>query len=135
MLSEISLEHVGFVTCNIPIFEAFWVDKLGFKKVWTSVIPQTKIKYLFGIDDTAICQRYEKDNVTLEIHQFAKTEIMRIDGFKKYGLNHICLHVKNREKFVKKYDIKAIIYEDKERKKNYFMRDYESNWIELRETL
>ena len=57
----ISLKHVGWVTRRPDLFERFWCDIFGFKKIWESEVTPTMTKILFGLDEGAHCRRYEKD--------------------------------------------------------------------------
>ena len=131
---KFKLQHIGWITQNWDIFERFWCGIMGFKNNWESRLTPEMTKTLFGVEDGALCRRYEKDGVTIEIHQFDHpTE--DILSFTRRGLNHICLHIDDREKFLKMYPFDKKIYNNPKGYQNIFIRDLEGNWVELYKTL
>lgn len=132
---KISLQHVGWVTNNLELFEKFWVDILGFKRVWESRLPVELTQKLFGLSYGAICRRYELENITIEVHKFDEFIEEKKSPFNQFGINHICLLVENRIEFLKKYNFDSYIYNNPAGHQNIFIRDMEKNWIELRENL
>lgn len=127
------LDHVGWVTNNLSLFEKFWVEILGFKKVFESHIPDEMNQTLFGCNG-AYCARYTKD-FTIEVHVY--DELVKEDRrkFNAFGINHIALHVDSRKDFLRKYPFKTHTYHNPKGWDNIFIEDFEGNWIELRETL
>lgn len=132
--NKVSIDHVGFVSTDLYEFERFWVEKLGFKNIWQSVIPHYKMKALFDVEYTAICRRYVLGDATIEVHILPECFLKMGGVFARWGINHFCLHVENREKFCKEHKLEPVLFEENG-KRNYFLNDYEGNWIELRETL
>jgi hypothetical protein len=135
----IKLDHVGWVTNNVELFEAFWVKGLGFKRIGDSRVSKSKANKLFGIDFGAKCFRYKLDDIIIEIHVFDfHVHIGDGDEFVKHGINHISLTVDNREEFLKELLLKIDPFPvnratDPRGWDNIFIQDYEGNWIELRE--
>ncbi len=135
IMQNISLDHVGFVTNDLDKFEDFWVKILGFKMIFQSRIPGEMNKALFGFNISAFCARYSKGKMTIEVHVYDKKTENRPMPFNCFGLNHIALWVKDREKFLKKHDFKTHIYHNPKGWDNIFIEDFEGNWIELRTQL
>ncbi len=132
---KIKIDHLGWVTNDLKKFEKFWVKTLGFKKIWESYIPPVMAELLYGKPIGAKCLKYKKDNVIVECHLFDRPTKKSSLNFQRFGLNHIAIHVDNRKKFLKKYNFKTHIYHNPKGWDNIFIRDFEGNWIELREKL
>jgi hypothetical protein len=92
---------------------------------------------LFGLSETAICRRYEKDGIIIELHIFENPAggMFCCKEFSRGGINHISLLVENKKKFLQKYDFDAKIYNNPKGHQNVFIRDFEGNWIELYENI
>lgn len=131
---KLALDHVGWVTNNLRLFEKFWVDILGFEKIFESQIPNEMNQTLFKCD-SAYCARYRKDFITLEVHVYDEPVVESEQPFNKFGINHIALHVYDREAFLKQYKFDTRIYHNPKGWDNIFIRDFEGNWIEIRTTL
>jgi len=127
------IDHVGWVTNDLQKFEDFWVKTLGFKKIWESHLTSEMTLALFAIGG-ARCLRYQKDQVIVECHVFDTPVAKNKLPFQRFGLNHICLWVENRQEFLKKYSFQTHIYHNPKGWDNIFIRDFEGNWIELKET-
>lgn len=130
---EIKLDHVGWVTNDPEKFEAFWGDILGFEKIWESYLIPELAQTLFGINCGARCLRYRKGDLTVEVHVFDEPVTEKTTPFHQFGLNHIALLVEDREEFLKLYDFDVYIYHNPKGWDNIFVRDFEGNWIELKE--
>ena len=130
------LDHIGFITQDIKLFEKFWVDILGFKNVWESELSVELCEVLFGISTKAICRKYEKDGMRFEIH-YVDNVHRQLTPFFRLGINHVCFEVENRKKWLEEHpkipDVR--IYHNPKGWDNIFLKDYEGNWIELRENL
>ena len=113
---------------------AFWVNILGFKKIFESQIPDVMNQTLFGCD-SAYCARYKKGSMIVEVHVYEELVKEREIPFNEFGLNHIAFWVKDREKFLKKYDFDKRVYHNPKGWDNIFIRDFEGNWIEIRTDL
>jgi len=131
---KMKLDHVGWVTNDPEKFEAFWVDVLGFEKVWESYLPPELARTLFGIGCGARCLRYRRGDLTIEVHAFDEPVVERHTAFDRFGLNHIALHVEDRHEFLKQHDFDTYVYHNPKGWDNIFVRDFEGNWIELKET-
>lgn len=131
---KIKLDHVGWVTSDPEKFEAFWVDILGFEKIWESYLSSELAQTLFGINHGARCLRYKKGDLTIEAHVFDEPVIGLPILFDRFGLNHIALHVEDRQEFLEQYDFDTYVYHNPKGWDNIFVRDFEGNWIELKET-
>ena len=134
METQISFKHIGWVTNYPKKFEEFWVDILGFKNIWESKLSSALCKDLFNINCGATCKRYEKNGITIEIHIFDKMVAKNKGNFDHYGLNHICLLVEDRDKFIEemeKQGIEVHTYNNPKGHQNIFIKDLEGNWIEI----
>lgn len=129
------LDHFGYVTNDLDKFEKFWVEILGFKMIFQSRIPKDMNEFLFGIKCSAFCARYKKNAMVVEVHVYDKKVQKENMPFNRFGLNHIGLWVKDREKFLKKYDFKTHIYHNPKGWDNIFIEDFEGSWVELRTDL
>lgn len=93
----------------------------------------------------AMIRRYshEEWDVDIEIHQFLKDDYQprEFDSpFQRPGINHICIHTggpNSRMEFLSSLPlyVKSHIYDNPKGWQNIFIRDFEGNWIELRENL
>jgi catechol 2,3-dioxygenase-like lactoylglutathione lyase family enzyme len=129
------IDHIGWITNDVEKFESFWVDILGFEKVWKSHLSEDLAKTLFGVDYGADCLRYKKDDIVIEVHKFDKPVKEEEQHFLKYGINHIALFVQSRADFLKQYPFTTHIYHNPGGWDNIFIQDFEGNWIELKEKL
>ena len=128
-------DHIGWVTNDIDKFENFWVKLLGFKQIFQSRIPAEMNNELFGFKVGAFCARYQKGTIVIEVHVYDKKVKREEMPFNRFGLNHIGIWVKDREKFLSKLDVEKHIYHNPKGWDNIFIRDYEGNWIEIRTDL
>jgi catechol 2,3-dioxygenase-like lactoylglutathione lyase family enzyme len=131
----LKIDHVGWITNNVNKFEKFWVDILGFEKVWESHLSEELAKTLFGVNYGAKCLRYKKDEIVIEVHSFDQLVNEEEQIFVKYGINHIALFVPSREEFLKQFNFNTHIYHNPGGWDNIFIQDFEGNWIELKEKL
>ena len=125
---------MGWVTNYPEKFEEFWIKVMGFKKIWESKLSPELCKELFDINYGATCRRYQKDDVVIEVHIFDKMVSKNSPVFNHYGLNHICLLVDDREKFIEQMEKEGIetkIYNNPKGHQNVFVRDFEGNWVEI----
>lgn len=137
------LDHIGFITYDLNRFESFWCKGMGFEKIGDSLMLPEKAWILFGeMYDEVRILKYKKDDVVIEVHLFGREPSS--DGphndFNDYGINHLCLHVGNREELLKDLVVKIEYIEirkfyDPSGWWNVFIRDWDGNWIELRQTL
>jgi catechol 2,3-dioxygenase-like lactoylglutathione lyase family enzyme len=128
---KISFKHVGWLSNNVDLFEKFWVDIIGFKRVWESGPSKEMFKILFDIDASGTVRRYEKDGVVIEVHFFDKLAPEDNGSFFRRGINHVCLQVKDRDKFLKIYPFEKKVYDNPKGHQNIFIKDFEGNWIEI----
>ncbi len=127
---KFEFKHVGWLSNNIDLFERFWVDSMGFQRVWESS-GKEMFKDLFGIDAMGTVRRYEKDGITIEVHFFDPKAPEDANLFYKRGINHICLLVEDREKFLKLRPWDKRVYDNPKGHQNIFIRDLEGNWVEI----
>jgi catechol 2,3-dioxygenase-like lactoylglutathione lyase family enzyme len=140
---HIKLDHIGWITNDVKAFESFWVDILGFEKIWESTLSKELAHTLFGVDYGALCRRYKKGDLVIEVHKFDTVNLNSDSHFVKYGINHIALHVENRNELIQTISdysnktgkvVPVKIYHNPSGWDNMFIKDFENNWIELRET-
>lgn len=132
---KFKFQHVGWVSNNIDLFERFWVQWMGFVRTWESEGGKDMYNTLFGIDVNAHVRRYEKDGISIEVHWFDPPAPEEELSFYKKGINHACLWVDDREKFLRLYPFDKRIYNNPKGHQNIFIRDFEGNWIEIYQTL
>lgn len=123
--------HVGWLSNNIEMFEKFWCEIMGFKKIWESGPDKEMFMDLFGIDAMGVVRRYEKDGITIEVHFFDPPAPESENTFYRRGINHMCLLVEDRDKFLKSYTFDKRVYNNPAGHQNVFIRDFEGNWIEI----
>jgi len=132
---EFSLHHIGWITKDIRQFEAFWCENLGFEGIFESSLSRETALALFSLDTTGTIRRYRRGAMVIEVHHLddiADTS----QAFNRLGINHICLHVDNRETFIADLNDRVSVFRHRNPGGwfNIFIRDFEGNWIELRET-
>ena len=132
---KILIDHIGWITNDPNKFEAFWVDILGFNKIWESWLTPQLARTLFGVKCGAKCLRYQKDDIVIEIHQFNRKVKEHANHFVRFGLNHVALFVPSRKEFLAQYKFETHIFHNPKGWDNIFIRDFEGNWIELKEKL
>ena len=131
------IDHVGWVTKNIILFEKFWCNVIGYSLKRTSVLQEKMSQKLFNAPSGKI-RRYSKEgSIDIEIHCF-KNPVDREQVFHSFGINHVCFHTGekgSRQEFLDllPIDILVDIYDNPKGWQNIFVRDYERNWVELRE--
>ena len=127
---KFELKHTGWLSNNVDLFERFWVGLLGFERVWESS-GKEMFKTLFDIDATGTVRRYERDGITIEIHFFDKPAPENNGSFFNKGINHFCLLVDDRDRFLKLYPFEKRVYDNPKGHQNIFIKDFEGNWIEI----
>jgi glycosyltransferase involved in cell wall biosynthesis len=132
---KFKFQHVGWVTNNIDLFERFWVDRMGFKRVYESEGGGEMYKTLFDLDVYAYLRRYEKDGIVIEVHWFNPPVPEDKIEFYKRGINHACIWVDDRERFLKLYPWDKRVFNNPKGHQNVFIRDIEGNWIEIYATI
>jgi len=92
---------------------------------------------MFAIESEGFMRRYECNGVVIEVHFFPEETIGAAQDFNRFGINHICLLVPNKDEFLAKIpdDIQRVIYHNTGGWQNVLVRDYEGNWIELYENM
>ena len=136
------LDHVGWITQDVELFESFWVEILGFELVNESVLTPKMASYLFKTSP-ALIRRYSHSgwDIDIEIHQFEyKQPSTHQFPFQTKGINHICIHTGgpgSRQKFLDDLPggVKRHVFDNPKGWQNIFIRDFEANWVELRENL
>ena len=138
MVPPFEIEHVGYVTDDQAKFERFWCDIMGYSKVRAGSLTVELCRELFGLDDTARTVRYANSGggPDIEIHVFAAGAVYRsVAMFYRFGLNHIAIKVADKVQWAHSLpkDIQQKWYDNPGGWKNLFIRDYEGNWIEVRD--
>ena len=128
------LKHTGWLSNNVDLFERFWCGLLGFEMVWESK-GKEMFKTLFDIDSEGTVRRYEKDGITIEVHFFEEKAPENNGSFFNKGINHFCLLVDDRDKFLKTYPFDKRIYDNPKGHQNIFIKDFEGNFIEIYQRL
>lgn len=128
---KFQFKHVGWLTNNIDLFERFWIGVMGFQRIWESGPHTQMFKDLFGIDIAGTVRRYERDSITIEAHFFEKNPPEEVVSFYKKGINHMCLQVDDRDRFLKLYPFEKKVYDNPKGHQNIFIKDFEGNWIEI----
>jgi len=134
-----TIDHIGWITGDIALFESFWCDLLGYELCLTTTAPAEQMEALFGYGEGSLVRRYTHPTLgpDIEIHH------VRAEGeipFIRPGMNHICLHLGkkgSRQALLEKLplDVERRIYDNPKGWQTIFIRDYEGNWVELREAL
>lgn len=127
-------DHVGLFTNDCERLMNFYVEKLGFKKEKTTMLPESLIEPIFGVASDCRFIKLAADNVIIEI--FQPTSIRATTRLSSSaGLNHWGYCVGNREKFVEALKEKkvAIIEVRRNAHKIYFIEDPDGNRIEIRD--
>lgn len=135
IVESLKFDHIGWITPDIDKFEKFWCSVLGFRCVGESTLTKEMATNLFDIDSEAAIKRYKLNDMVVEIHIFDRPSEAS-QKFDRYGINHMCLFVSDRSKFLEAMptDVTKHIYNNPGGWQNIFIQDYEGNWIELRES-
>ena len=141
-MNSFSLDHVGWVTNNPKLFESFWCVILGFKLIKTGELSRELCMTLFSYPGSATAQRYAHPewSTDIEIHIFNGPQAESDRYFEGHGINHICFHTGgpgSRQLFLEQLpsSVVSYVYDNPAGWQNIFIRDFEMNWVELRETL
>ena len=145
------IEHVGFVTDDRERFERFWCGVLGYHVARKGELTHELTMALFGIAGGARTVRYKSPDMgseramalgfagtgpDVEVHVFAWTRTPTDSSdFNRWGLNHVSLLVADKRAFADKLpdDVCQHWYENPGGWYNLFIRDYDGNWIEVRD--
>ena len=136
----ITFDHIGWITKDIGLFEEFWCNRLGFELIFESFLDRERALSLFGLDTSATIRRYRRETMIIEIHHPDSVASASQD-FTRFGINHIALHVEDRESFLREIntgndrEVPVHRHENPGGWFNLFIQDFEGNWIELRESL
>jgi len=140
IVNNFNIDHVGWITGDVELFEKFWVGVLGYAFVRETYIEEEACFNLFERTSGARIRRYRRDGAgpDIEIHCFDQGPRPRLQAFDAFGINHICLHTGgpgSRRELVSELpgDVKVHIYDNPKGWENIFIQDYEGNWVELRE--
>ena len=134
----IRLDHVGYITSDPDRFERFWVQIVGFEKRHESVLTEEMAQQLFGLPGPAQIRRYFLGTDSIEIHVFPNSQIPPTPKeFSRFGLNHIALHLEDRDQFIRELPagVKIHSFQNPGGWTNVFIEDFEGNYVELRYTM
>lgn len=138
------IDHVGWITDDIEAFERFWCGVLGFQLVYETTPDKNAemLTFLFDIDGGAWIRRYRKEEFgcDIEIHKFKNIPARWLQTdtpFYKHGINHVCLNVPDKDQFLASLPVEVIkkVYNNPKGWKNAFIKDFEGNWVEIREPM
>lgn len=139
---NLTMDHVGWITNEVELFEKFWCESMGYHFVKEISINSNLSRQIFQFQSGGKIRRYHKENAgpDIEIHVFEKGSCQRPQVFQCFGINHICLHTGgpgSRIELIENIpeDIQVHTYNNPKGWTNMFLQDYEGNWIELREDL
>jgi len=141
-MANFSIDHVGFITDDIETFESFWCSILGYELLKETKVDSELAKQLFHFKSEGTIRRYRKEGAgpDIEIHLFSRGSWQRPQVFQCFGINHVCLHTGgpgSRGELISTLpeNVRVLSYNNPKGWINYFIQDYEGNWIELRERL
>jgi catechol 2,3-dioxygenase-like lactoylglutathione lyase family enzyme len=139
----VKLDHIGWCVEDVDTFERFWVSQLGYTKVRDDYLLEDLGWFFFRASHPVRICRYEHPTLpVVEVHCFHQFDTVEGGSkrFQQLGINHICLHTGgpgSRDELLGRLsdDVEKIVFDNPGGWKNIFLRDLESNWIELRETI
>ncbi|RLD75659.1 MAG: hypothetical protein DRJ07_17690 [Bacteroidetes bacterium] len=121
------LEHIALSVSDHKEIEKFYTNVLGIEQIKNFILRKELAANIFGINEEITVFLLQKDKVVFEI--FITTE------YRKQTFDHICISVKNREKFISKallggYKVTRI---ERELFDLIFVKDKDGNIFEIKE--
>ena len=121
------LEHIALSVSDHKEIEKFYTNVLGIEQIKNFILRKELAANIFGINEEITVFLLQKDKVVFEI--FITTE------YRKQTFDHICISVKNREKFISKallggYKVTRI---ERELFDLIFFKDKDGNIFEIKE--
>jgi len=123
----VKLEHIALSVSDHKEIEKFYTNVLGIEQIKNFILRKDLAANIFGINEEITVFLLQKDKVVFEI--FITTE------YRKQTFDHICISVKNREKFISKallggYKVTRI---ERELFDLIFVKDKDGNIFEIKE--
>jgi len=123
----VKLEHIALSVSDHKEIEKFYTNVLGIEQIKNFILRKELAANIFGINEEITVFLLQKDKVVFEI--FITTE------YRKQTFDHICISVKNREKFISKallggYKVTRI---ERELFDLIFVKDKDGNIFEIKE--
>ena len=121
------LEHIALSVSDHKEIEKFYKNVLGMKQIKNFVLRKDLAVNIFEINEEITVFLLQKDRVVFEI--FITTE------YRKQAFDHVCISIKNREKFINKvllngYKVTRI---ERELFDLIFIKDKDGNIFEIKE--
>ena len=121
------LEHKALSVSDYKEIEKFYINVLGMKQIKNFVLRKELTSNIFEINEDINVYLVQKDRVVFEI--FVTTEN------RKQTFDHICISIKNREKFITKVLLNGykVIRIERELFDLIFIKDKDGNIFEIKE--
>ena len=121
------LEHIALSVSDYKEIDKFYINVLGMKQIKNFVLRKELAANIFEINEEITVFLLQKDKVVFEI--FITTE------YRKKAFDHICISIKNREKFINKVLLNGynVIRIKREIFDLIFVKDKDGNVFEIKE--
>lgn len=121
------LEHIALSVSDYKEIEKFYTNVLGMKQIKNFVLRKELAANIFEINEEITVFLLQKDRVVFEI--FITT------GYRKKAFDHVCISIKNREKFITKALLNGykVIRIERELFDLIFIKDKDENIFEIKE--
>ena len=121
------LEHIALSISDYEEIDKFYTNILGMKQIKNFVLRKELAANIFEINEEITVFLLQKDKVIFEI--FITTE------YRKKAFDHICISIKNREKFIDKVLLNGynVIRIEREIFDLIFVKDKDGNVFEIKE--
>lgn len=120
------LEHIALSISDYKEIEKFYMNILGMKQIKNFVLRKDLAANIFEINEEVYVFLLQKDRVVFEIFITA--------GYRKKTFDHICISIKNREKFITKVLLNGykVIRIEREHFDLIFIKDKDENIFEIK---
>lgn len=121
------LEHIALSVSDYKEIEKFYTNILGMKQIKNFVLRKELADNIFDINEEITVFLLQNDELIFEI--FITT------GYRKKAFDHICISIKNREKFIDKVLLNGynVIRIEREIFDLIFIKDKDGNIFEIKE--
>jgi catechol 2,3-dioxygenase-like lactoylglutathione lyase family enzyme len=121
------LAHIALSVSDHKEIEKFYTNVLGMKQIKTFVLRKGLAANIFEINKEITVFLLQRDKVVFEI--FITT------GYRKQAFDHVCISIKNREKFINKVLLNGykVIRIEREIFDLIFIKDKDENIFEIME--
>ncbi|MEA1897975.1 MAG: VOC family protein [Bacteroidota bacterium] len=121
------LEHIALSVSDNKEIKKFYTNILGMKQIKTFVLRKGLAVNIFGVNEEITVFLLQRDKVIFEI--FITT------GYRKQAFDHVCISLKNREKFINKVLLNGykVIRIERELFDLIFIKDKDGNIFEIKE--